>query len=101
MSERPTTQFSTRVDAELLADFARVCKDQGESQREVVERLMEAHVAHKESRHTLHLDGRVCPLSECLNSIRDLVARDMEAAATEAGTKAIHALASKPRNGQQ
>lgn len=100
MSERETAQLSTRVDAELLKHFADCCKSQGESQREVIERLIAAHITHKENRHTLHLDGRLCPLSEMLNAIRDSVSRDMETAAQEVGARAINALARSGTGGK-
>ena len=73
--ERGTAQLNVKIAGNTRSAFAKACEARRESQREVIERLLESYVAAFENRAVLHLDGSLCPLTQL---IRDLVSSARE-----------------------
>jgi len=71
METRETSQLGDRIDAALNAKFSLDCKQRGETRRQILERLIEAHLTAAEMRGQMHLDGTRCPMSTLLDTLAD------------------------------
>jgi len=64
-------QVNIKIPVELKDSFNRALEKRRESQREVLERMIEAYTAQTESRSVLHLDGQMCPLSALIVNLTE------------------------------
>jgi len=70
-------QVNIKIPLALKNAFNRALTARRESQRDVLERMIEAYTAQVEGRRVLHLDGELCPLSALIVNLTEAVRKNV------------------------
>jgi len=70
-------QLNIKIPILLRDQFNAALATRRESQREVIEHMIQAYTVAIEGRRVLHLDGTICPLSQLILDLTDAVRKQI------------------------